>query len=595
MSKKSSRRVIGSSPVVLVYGDSRDDAVTHVKALALRVVADRVENGESVPESVGSSRAPREQVLDSPSPRKLTMIHHKSKLLVVFMLALFANSLVEAADDRPNILLIYTDDHSHRSVSCYPEAFDWVDTPNIDRLAASGVRFAHSFIGTWCMPSRATMLTGHHQFGVQSMRMNGQYPGSTYDPAHCPFWPKVFRGEGYTTAHVGKWHTGTDTGAGRDWDWQVVWNRPKYPQNSGHYFYDQILEFSGKDQKTESKLVRGYSTDNYTNLAEDFIRGEHREEGKPWYLWVCYGAVHGPFTPAVRHRDAYPGIKVPVPKDIYPPRPGKPAYMQKINFWEKGPTGEPQLIGGTFGGRTVEGAKSIHGNTLTGWVRQYHQGVLGLDQAVGRLTSALEETGQLENTLVVFTSDQGFAWGQHGFRTKLAPYDANIRSPLIISRPGTIPQGKVVEHPVAGVDLIPTFFSQAGIKQPWKMHGHDLTPLLKDSKAKWDHPAMTVFTGRSYGADTDKIPDDPDLSALNGIPWYVSLRQGQYKYIRTLVKNEIEEIYNIKSDPDELTNLALTVDHQKLLSQLRSATIAEMRRTGWKMVDNLPPVKTLAD
>ncbi len=80
-------------------------------------------------------------------------------------------------------------------------------------------------------------------------------------------------------------YTGTDTGAGRDWDWQAVWNRPKYQQNSGHYFYDQIIEFSGKDQKTETKLMRGYSTDNYTNLAEDFIRGEHREEGRPWYLW----------------------------------------------------------------------------------------------------------------------------------------------------------------------------------------------------------------------------------------------------------------------------------------------------------------------
>ena len=131
-----------------------------------------------------------------------------------------------AASKRPNILLIYTDDHSHRSVSCYPEAWDFVKTPNIDRLAKRGVRFAHAFIGTWCMPSRATMLTGHHQHGVNSMRMVGQYPGSTYDPAEAPFWPKVFRSEGYNTAHVGKWHTGTDTGAGRDWDWQALRKTP---------------------------------------------------------------------------------------------------------------------------------------------------------------------------------------------------------------------------------------------------------------------------------------------------------------------------------------------------------------------------------
>jgi len=500
-----------------------------------------------------------------------------------------------AASKRPNILLIYTDDHSHRSVSCYPEAWDFVKTPNIDRLAKRGVRFAHAFIGTWCMPSRATMLTGHHQHGVNSMRMVGQYPGSTYDPAEAPFWPKVFRSEGYNTAHVGKWHTGTDTGAGRDWDWQAVWNRPKYQQNSGHYFYDQIMEFSGKDQKTETKLVRGYSTDNYTNLAEDYIRGEHREEGRPWYLWVCYGAVHGPFTPAVRDRAAYPNVKIPIPKDIFPPRPGKPAYMQDINFWEPGPNGIPQLTGGTFGGRTVEGARCIHGNSLFDWVRQYHQGVLGLDKAVGRLVAALEESKQLENTLIVFTSDQGFAWGQHGFRTKLAPYDANIRSPLIVSMPGTIPEGKVVPHPVAGVDLIPTFFSFAGIKQPWKMHGHDLTPLLKDPTSKWDHPAMVTFTGRNYGKDTNQIPDDPDAHYLNGVPWYLSLRKERYKYIRTLVEGEIEELYDIENDPEELTNLALSKSHAKRLQEYRKALIAELRRTDAGIVDNLPAIKRLGD
>jgi hypothetical protein len=276
-------------------------------------------------------------------------------LLAIVMLAVFTRPLF-AADDRPNILVIYTDDHSHRSVSCYPEAWKWVNTPNIDRLAARGVRFAHAFVGTWCMPSRATLLTGHHQFGVESMRMEGQYPGSTYDPEKARFWPKTFRENGYTTCQLGKWHTGTDTGANRDWDFQKVWNRPRYPENSGHYFYDQLIETNGG----KPELVKGYSTDNYTNWAEDFIRGENRDPEKPWYLWVCYGAVHGPFTPPHRYRDAYPDAKVPIPKDIFPPRPGKPAYMQKIDFWELGSDGQPQMKGGKFGGRTVANATSIH-------------------------------------------------------------------------------------------------------------------------------------------------------------------------------------------------------------------------------------------
>ena len=105
-----------------------------------------------------------------------------------------------------------------------------------------------------------------------------------------------------------------------------------------------------------------------------------------------------------------------------------------------------------------------------------------LDEGIGQLMAALKETGQLENTLVVFTSDQGFAWGQHGFMHKLAPYDANIRSPFIVSMPGTLPQGAVCKTPVGGADLVPTFFRFAGIELPWEMHGHDLTPLLQASR-----------------------------------------------------------------------------------------------------------------
>ena len=204
----------------------------------------------------------------------------------------------EDAPNPPNILFIYTDDQSYRTVGCYPDSYDFVRTPHIDQLAKQGMRFDAAYIGTWCMPSRAAMLTGHHQYGVQSMRMEGQYPGSKYDPQQCPFWPSVFRNNGYVTAQIGKWHTGTDNGFGRDWDHQKVWNRPAYPENAGNYYDNQLIQIDG----ASGKLVTGYSTDNYTNWAIDFIEGGHRDPAKPWYLWVCYGAVHGPFTPADRHQ-----------------------------------------------------------------------------------------------------------------------------------------------------------------------------------------------------------------------------------------------------------------------------------------------------
>ena len=162
---------------------------------------------------------------------------------------------------------------------------------------------------------------------------------------------------------------------------------------------------------------------------------------------------------------------------------------------------------------------------------------------------------------------------------------------MIVSLPGRIPEGKVCESPVAGVDLIPTFFSYAGIDLPWEMHGHDLTPVLENPAVDWPHPARVTFTGRSYGADTDRIPDDPDLHVLNGIPWYVSLRQGRHKYIRTLVENEIEELYDIDADPEELTNLALDATHKRQLKRFRQALITELQRTDAGMVKTLPAVK----
>ncbi len=475
-----------------------------------------------------------------------------------------------ATPERPNILFLYTDDHSYRTVSAYPEAYPWARTPNIDGLAKRGVRFTAAYVGAWCMPSRATLLTGRHQFGVESMRMQGPYPGSTYDPEQCPFWPKVLRSQGYVTAQIGKWHTGTDTGYGRDWDFQIVWNRPKYTETSANYYYDQPITHQGG--KTE--ILKRYSTDQYTDWAVDFIRGNGRDKNKPWYLWQCFGAVHGPYTPAERHKNEYAGIDFDAPKDIFPPRPGKPDWAQKVSHWQKDASGKP-----------VAGGRSLHS-----WVRQYHQGVFALDEAFKRLIETLEETGQRKNTLVLFTSDQGLAFGQHGFRgTKVAAYDANIRSPLILSMPGRIPEGRVCTAPVAGVDLVPTMLRFAGVERPWEMHGRDLSPLLTNPDANWPYPAMLAATGQKFGSDTNVIPEGQ--GAFHGdVPWYVMLRERRYKYVRPLI-HDLEELYDLQQDPEELTNLAIQPEHQGTLKRLRGAAIAELRRSKAGFVDRMPAVR----
>ena len=510
-------------------------------------------------------------------------------LIRAILLSVFFTSTLAA--ERPNILYIFTDDQSHRTVSCYPEAFDWVNTPNIDALAADGVRFSYAYMGTWCMPSRATMLTGHHQYGIESMRLEGQYPASAYDPDKCPFWPKVFREHGYVTAQIGKWHTGVDGGYGRDWDHQIVWNRPKRPDNAGNYYDDQIVEIDGKEER-----VAGYTTDWYTERAINFIRGEHesRSDDKPWYLWLCYGAVHGPFTPAERHQAAYPNALVAEPVDIYPDHPSrkdKPEYVRKRSRWIRNDSGVAELDSGVQQ-LTVKNTP-IHGNTHQDWVRQYHQGVLAIDGAVGRLRVVLEESGQAKNTLVVFAADQGIAWGQKGFQQKIAPYDANIRGPLIMTFPGRIPEGKVCPTPVGGTDIPPTFFAFADLPLPWKMHGHSLKPLLEKPEQDWPHPALTVMTARQYGSNADVVPSDPEILYQTAqVPWWISLARGNFKYIRTLVEGEAEELYDLENDPEELVNLALDPAHLERLRNYRADTLAELRRTDAKMVDTLPEFST---
>jgi arylsulfatase A-like enzyme len=486
---------------------------------------------------------------------------------------------------RPNILFVYADDQNFKTVGCEPGSFPWVKTPHIDSIAQRGVRFAGAYLGSWCMPSRAALLTGRHPHGIESMRMEGTYPGSTYDPAKTPFWPKVFRQHGYHTCQIGKWHTGTDAGTGRDWDRQIVWNRPKHPEDAGRYYGPQILSFDG-----EEKVVEGYTTDNYTQWACDYIRGDHRDPDKPWYLWLCYGAIHGPSIPAARHKGTYAKEPVPVPADIFPPRPGKPKYLEHIQAWSKGKDGVPVMAssGEKFGDDSAQNAR-----THAQFVRQMNECVPAIDEGVGKVLAALRETGQDRDTLVVYSADQGFSMGEHGFRTKIAPYDANYRSVFLASLPGTIPEGKVCPQAVNAPDVVVTFFSLAGIERPWKMHGRDLTPYLRAPETEPIRPVLYEHCGHDYGSDVSRQIKAGKPGVHSNVPWYAALRSGKHKYVRTFVAGEVEEIYDLETDPEELKNLATDPTNGRLLYSLRQLCLAELLAAEADYVDDLPPTAAM--
>ncbi|MDF1810570.1 MAG: sulfatase-like hydrolase/transferase, partial [Verrucomicrobiales bacterium] len=497
---------------------------------------------------------------------------YRSLLVGILTVGSLLSVCLAQQTERPNILFIYTDDQSHRTLSCYADegARTWVKTPNIDRLAAEGVRFSAAYGASWCVPSRASVLTGllSHSIpgvdldgdGVEKSKHSWATLGNAYDPEVTPMWPKNLREAGYHTAMIGKWHLGQNAGHGRLWDHSVVWDQ-NLPE--GDWYNDQHLSIDG----APSKVVPGYATDVYTDLAIDYVGREH---DKPWFLWLCYNAPHLPNTVHPRHLGSYADGEVPIPEDVFGPRPDKPSYMYDRSMFRKAADGSPR-----YGKRP-----------LPKMVRGYNELVSSIDDGVGRLLKALEESGQLENTLIVFTSDQGFAWGEQGFAWKVGPYDACLRMPLIFRYPGKVAEGKVCSQPASLLDVVPTVLGFADLPLPWKMHGHDLRPHLIQPDQGDDRPVMMENFLSDFGDNT--TPAVTGDRTAKGVPWWLMLRKGKLKYIRTLVPDEIEELYDLEADPGELHNLAVDPTHSDTVKEYRNLLLAELERTDAKFIDTIP-------
>lgn len=484
------------------------------------------------------------------------------------------NLLIQApaiADDRrPNILYIFTDDQSHRTVSCYPEAQPWAQTPNIDLLAASGMRFSSCYTGTWCQPSRASVLTGLLQHKLETLQVT-DYPMASYDPKKLRFFPSVLRKNGYHTACIGKWHLGEDVGHGRDWDYSAIWDRGGNRGNAYAYYKNTMVRTNGGERRP----LEGYSTDRYTALSVDYIKAR-ANTNKPWFLWLCYSGVHAPFTPAKRHENSYaeaPATRVPV--DIFGPRPGKPEHLKELTRWKKNEEGNPDGFDAA--------------------VKKYNRSVRAIDNGIGELVRALNQSEQRDNTLIIFTSDQGYAWGQHGMSEKWAAYDANLCAPLIFSAPGRIPPATVCAESVNGVDITRTIHEFVDVEPEWEMHGRDLCGLFDNPQATLNEPMLLLNTVYEYGDRVTQALQAKDFERFKrkGLTAWIMMRNGRYKYIRYLDKNILEELYDLDSDPEELDNLAVNSKHQDKLTEMRQQTIIEFRKKNGDFVDYLPQTKSL--
>ncbi len=483
------------------------------------------------------------------------------KILTLLGLAGSVSAL--AQNQKPlNIVYIMSDDHAYQFISAYDKRF--VSTPNIDALAQHGVRFTESFVANSISgPSRACMLTGKHS------HINGK---TNNEHAHQfnqdqPTMPKVFRQHGYQTALIGKLHL---EGVPQGFDhWDIL-------PGQGDYYDPKFLTSNGQGGFQE-KNHRGYVTNIITDKSIDWL--EQRDKTKPFALFVHHKAAHRIWMPDTVDINKYEDTTFPLPNTFYDDYKGRIAaedaemrISRDMNmiYDLKMLQGAPEIKGlakwyahGVYQNLRPEvrakvdslyaplarkfWAKPLEGKELAEWkyqryLRDYAKVIASLDRNIGRLVDYLRKHDLLDNTLIVYTSDQGFYMGENGWFDKRFMYDVSMRTPLVMRLPKGLNKRGDVNELVQNIDYAPTFLDLAGIKVPEDMQGVSLAPLLrsKTSPKHWDRQSLYYHF---Y-----EFPGEHNVRRHYGV------RTKRYKLIHFYGEKDFWELYDLKTDPQELNN-----------------------------------------
>jgi len=421
--------------------------------------------------------------------------------------------------DRPNIVFILTDDQRHDAMGCAGNRL--VRTPNLDLLAARGVRFENAFVTlSICSPSRAAYLTGRYGSATGVTSVLGTINKNEKTIAH------YLKEAGYRTGMVGKWHLGNSPA-------ECGFDFATFFQSNGTYYNRKVLK-SG-----EPATAHGYIEDFNAQEAINFIKDD---SSSPFMLWLCTQVPHMDHTfdwPARQETLAtYDQSLMPVPQTWRDDLQGKPAYLKESRS-------RKQAL--HYG---YDKAENIRRH-----FQRYYAAITEMDAALGRVLKAVDEMGLRDNTFFIFMGDNGWFMGEHGFTSKVLPYEESIRVPMIIAGPG-IRQG-TDSRLVLNIDLAPTILELAQIPVPQNMHGKSLLPLLNSKKAKWKESFL-------YEAPTPALGSRPLLA----------LRTQRYKLIQTFDESELsqvvfEELYDLKQDTKETNNLVDIPDYSNILQRLR--------------------------
>jgi arylsulfatase A-like enzyme len=442
--------------------------------------------------------------------------------VVIFLMAPSRLLAQDAKDRRPNVLFILTDDQRHDALSL--AGHPHLKTPHTDRLAQEGIHFKNAFCTTSiCSPSRASILSGlyAHTHGVTN--------NFTEYPEAMPTWPKALQTAGYKTAYVGKYHMGEDNDDVRGgFDWFVT------HKGQGKYF-DTEFRFHGK----ERRVVEGYYTTVVTDMALDWL--QQCDEPSPWALIIGHKAPHSFYYPEPKYADAFDHVSIRYPRTAFMLADKPEWFKLRLDTWHG-------IYGPLFDYRKDWPDRSPEGvAAFADMERAYWGTILSVDDSVGRLYEFLQRTGQLDNTLIVYTSDNGILSGEHGMIDKRTMHEPSIRIPVVVRYPGLTPpdQPRVVRQQVLTLDFAPSIIDLCGAEQLPKTHGKSWKAIAGGEDSDWR-------TAWFYEYNYEKqFPYTPNVRGV---------RTDRYKYIRYPhgdggPDRHMAELYDVQQDPEETTNL----------------------------------------
>ena len=397
--------------------------------------------------------------------------------ITAILFSLTLSALLPAQDARPNILFVFTDDQASDAISAYGSKIN--ETPNIDRIAREGMLFRNCFCtNSICAPSRAVIQTGKHSHhnGVPTN-------GEAFDGSQQTF-PKLLQSAGYETAMIGKWHLRSDP-TGFDY-WQVLIGQ-------GPYYNPPIKTEQG------TTCYTGYTTEILTDLAMDWLR-EGRDSGKPFMLMYQHKAPHRNWAPGPGQLSLYDDVEIPEPATLFDDWSGRTSatgtqtmtvatHLNERDLKLVPPRNlTPEQLAtwdAAYGPKNAAfRAAGLEGEALVRWkyqryLKDYLRCVASVDENLGRVLDYLDESGLAENTVVIYSSDQGFYLGDHGWFDKRWMYEESLRMPLIVRWPGVVQAGSENSDLVQNLDFAPTFLEMAGVDVPDDMQGRSLVPLLR--------------------------------------------------------------------------------------------------------------------